>query len=202
LVEREDLKFFRTAKALRAWFEKNHDKVRVLQIGFYKKHVGKPGVTYPEAVGEALCFGWIDGVRHSIDAECYTNRFTPRKPRSPWSRINIARVAELKKQGLMHPAGLAAFESRDTNRDTAYAREEGMGELSPEYIRVLKKNKRALTNWNALPPSYRRVASWWVMSAKREETREKRLTTLIEDSANNRRIALVTPTAKKAARAR
>jgi uncharacterized protein YdeI (YjbR/CyaY-like superfamily) len=198
--DQQPVSYFETQSAFRAWLEKDHDKVTELYVGFYKKHTGRQTITYREALDEALCFGWIDGVRHSIDDERFKQRFTPRTRRSSWSHINIARVAELKKQGLMHEAGLQAFENRDKTRDTAYSREEGMGELTPAYIREFKKNKPAWTNWNAFPPGYRRTASWWVMSAKREETRARRLATLVEDTANNRRIAPLTPLSKKTAR--
>jgi uncharacterized protein YdeI (YjbR/CyaY-like superfamily) len=179
----ESIRFFKNAAALRRWFEKNHDREPVLQIGFHKKATGKPSVTYPEALDEALCFGWIDGVRPSIDTESYTTRFTPRKARSPWSKVNINRVGQLKKLGRMHSAGLRAFESRDKTRDTAYSREDGMGELDAAAQREFKKHRHAWTKWQARPPGYRRSASWWVMSAKKPETRARRLAILIDATA-------------------
>jgi uncharacterized protein YdeI (YjbR/CyaY-like superfamily) len=191
------IRYFKTQAAFRTWLEENHDKATELYVGMYKKHTGKPSITYHEALDEALCFGWIDGVRHSVDDERFKQRFTPRKARSNWSHINIARVAELKKQGLMHEAGLHVFESRERNRDTAYSREAGMSELSPAFIREFKQNKTAWQNWNAFPPGYRRTASWWVMSAKREDTRARRLNTLIDDSAAGQRIAPLTPPSRR-----
>lgn len=179
----ENIKFFKTPGALRRWFETNHDKATVLHIGYYKKASGKPGVVYRQALDEALCFGWIDGVAHAIDADSYTQRYTPRKARSPWSYINIKRAGELIAEGRMHPAGLRTFESRDRSRDTAYAREAGKGELDAAAQREFKKHKAAWTKWQARPPGYRRTASWWVMSAKKPETRARRLAILIEATA-------------------
>ena len=190
-------RFFATPGDFRKWLEKHATTEDELFVGFYRRSAGKSSITYKEAVDEALCFGWIDGVRHTVDDERFMQRFTPRTARSNWSYVNIARVAELKKLGLMHEAGLLAFENRDKARDTAYSREAGMGDLSAAYIREFKKNKAAWTNWNAFPPGYRRTASWWVVSAKREETRARRLAILIEDTANNRRIAPLTPRTKK-----
>jgi uncharacterized protein YdeI (YjbR/CyaY-like superfamily) len=144
-------------------------------------------------VDQALCFGWIDGVRRSLDDDRYVMRFTPRKPRSNWSKINIAKVAELTAQGLMMPAGLRAFERREEARSGVYSFEqEQPHELPPEYVARFQENRTAWELFQKQPPGYRRTATHWVMSAKREETRLKRLATLIEDSANGRRIAPLT----------
>ena len=191
-------KFFKTQAAFRAWLEKNHDRKTELLIGFYKAASGKGGLTYQQALDEALCFGWIDGVRRSIGDEAWEQRWSPRKARSPWSRINIKRAGELRDAGLMHPAGLKAFEGRDRSKDSSYSYENALRKLSPAHEKRLKANKKAWAFWGSQPPGYKRAASWWVMSAKREETRERRLATLIADSAAGRRIGLLTsPTPKK-----
>jgi uncharacterized protein YdeI (YjbR/CyaY-like superfamily) len=172
--------FFPTPAKFRAWLEKNHAKERELLVGFYKRDSGKPSMTWPESVDQALCFGWIDGVRRRIDDESYTIRFTPRKASSNWSRINIDRVAELTKLGLMAEAGRKAFETRKDKRDYAYETNEI--ELDPAYEKKFRANQQAWAGFMAKPPWYRRTTKFWVMSAKRVETREKRLATLIECS--------------------
>jgi uncharacterized protein YdeI (YjbR/CyaY-like superfamily) len=190
-------KFFRSQSDFRSWLEENHDSVRELWVGFYKKASGKGGLTYRQAVDEALCFGWIDGLTKRIDDLSYRQRFTPRRPTSNWSSINIKRVAELKKQGLMHPAGLAAFRRRDRERERLYSYESEQPKLAPRYEKQFRARKKAWDFFSKQPPFYRRGATWWVMSAKKEETRERRLATLIEDSANERRIAqFITPSKK------
>lgn len=185
-------KYFRDAAAFRRWLEKHHAAAAELWVGFYKKGATRRGITYAEAVDEALCFGWIDGVRNGIDAERYTNRFTPRRPRSNWSDVNTRRVEELIAEGRMHPAGLAAFESREAARSGVYSFENrGASTLTPEQQARFRRNKAAWNFFEAQPPGYRKTAIWWVVSARREETREKRLTTLIDDSANGLRIAML-----------
>jgi len=182
--------FFRTPADFRKWFEKNHDRVPELLVGFYKKGSGKPSITWPESVDEALCFGWIDGIRRTIDEESYSIRFTPRRARSVWSAVNLKRVAELTKLGRMHPSGLRTFEARDPRRTYTYSfeqRKEGQ-KLGPEYQAKLEANAKAWAFFQAQAPYYQRTVSWWVMSAKKEETRLKRLTTLIDDSAHGQRI--------------
>lgn len=161
-------------------------------MGFYKKSSGKSGISWSEAVDQALCFGWIDGIRKTIDQDRYTIRFTPRRPRSTWSAINIAKVQALKTQGLMRPAGLAAFDRRTKERSGIYSFEQEQVALDVAFEERFKKNKKAWQFFNEGPPSYRKTATWWVMSAKRQETRERRLDTLIQDSAAGRRIALLT----------
>ncbi len=185
--------FFRTPADFRKWLEKHHATTPELLVGFYKKGSGKPSITWPESVDEALCFGWIDGVRHTIDEASYSIRFTPRRARSIWSAVNVERVAELTKLGRMQPAGLRAFEARDPKRSGIYAfeqRKEGQ-KLSPEYQAKLESNAKAWAFFRAQAPYYQRTSSWWVMSAKKEETRLKRLATLIEDSAQGRRVGVM-----------
>ncbi len=181
--------FFDSPKAFRAWLEKNHDRASELLIGFYKRATGKPSMTWPESVDQALCFGWIDGVRHRIDDERYSIRFTPRKRGSIWSAVNIARALELQRLGLMHAAGVRAFEDRREDKSRIYSYENAKRGLPPPYEKRFRANKKAWTYFNEQPPSYRRVAIYWVTSAKKEETRARRLATLIDDSAHGRRLA-------------
>jgi uncharacterized protein YdeI (YjbR/CyaY-like superfamily) len=190
--------FFAEPADFRAWLEENHERESELLVGFHKKATERPSITWPEAVDEALCFGWIDGIRRSLGDESYTIRFTPRKPRSTWSAVNIERAHELVAEGRMRPAGLAAFEARTDDRSAIYAYEQRHGaKLAPDEERVFCANERAWTFFEAQPPSYRKTALWWVVSAKREETRARRLRTLIEDSANGRRLRQLTPRARR-----
>lgn len=185
--------FFATPSEFRAWLEEHHDQVRELWVGFYKKGSGKPSISWPEAVDEALCFGWIDGVRKGIDDARYTIRFTPRKPRSIWSAVNIARVAELTRLGRMHPAGLLAFERREAVRSGIYAYEQkDVPELDPSSEEQFRANGKAWDFFQAQASWYRRTAAWWVVSAKKEETRRKRLAALIADSEQGRTIPSLT----------
>lgn len=172
--------FFKTPAELRKWLEKHHEKEQELLIGFYKKGTGKPSVTWPEVVDECLCFGWIDGIRNSVDDESYTIRVTPRKPRSTWSAVNIKRVDELTKQGRMTANGLAAFEKRTENRSGIYSYEQRPETFDPAVEKQFKANKKAWAFFEASPRSYRRAAIWWVISAKKEETKAKRLAELIK----------------------
>jgi uncharacterized protein YdeI (YjbR/CyaY-like superfamily) len=189
-------KFFATPKDFRKWLEKNHDKETELSVGFYKKGSGKQSITWPESVDQALCFGWIDGIRHRIDDEAYKIRFTPRKPRSIWSAVNIKRMDELIEAGLVSPAGLAAFEKRDEKRSRIYAYEREQVRLTPENRAKFKKNEKAWEFFQSQPLSYQKPALWWVASAKQEATRERRLETLIRDSENGERIAQLRPAPK------
>lgn len=190
--------FFATPGEWRAWLKKNHASKSEVLVGFHRKASGLPTMTWSEAVDQALCFGWIDGVRRSIDETSYYNRFTPRRPNSNWSAINIKKVEQLTKQGLMHPAGLAAFERRTKEGSETYSYERANAQLSASYEKRFRGNKGAWAFWVSQPPGYRRTATLWVVSAKREETRERRLATLIEDSVNGRRIgALARPEQKK-----
>jgi uncharacterized protein YdeI (YjbR/CyaY-like superfamily) len=182
-------KYFATPAAFRRWLEANHATSAELLVGFYKVGSGKPSMTWPQSVDEALCFGWIDGVRRTIDEERYTIRFSPRKARSTWSAINIKRVGELRKLGRMHPAGLAAFARREGARSQIYSYEQrSEAALDDDFERELRANARAWAFFEAQPPWYRRTATYWVMTAKREETRRRRLAVLIDDSAHGRRI--------------
>ncbi len=174
--------FFRTQAELRKWFMKNHNKAEDLIIGFYKISSGKGGITPKEAIDEALCFGWIDGIRRGIDEVSYCNRYTPRRARSVWSDINIQRVAELKEAGLMQPAGIAAFEKLDTKRTKQYPNENKDIKLLPAYTKELKANAKAWTHWQSKSKSYRHHVTHWIMSAKQEATQIRRLHQLIEQS--------------------
>ena len=181
-----NITLFATPSELREWFEENHDRSEELWVGFYKKGSGKPSITYPEALNEALCFGWIDGVRKSIDTISYTIRFTPRKPRSVWSAVNIKRVQELTELSRVRPAGRKAFEER-AGENLGYAlRNEA--QLGDAYEQRFSTNRKAWDFFQSQPPGYRRTAIFWVMDAKREETRLKRLAVLIEDSEKRRRL--------------
>ncbi len=182
-------RFFATPAAFRRWLERNHDRASELLVGFRKVGSGKPSVTWPEAVDEALSFGWIDGVRRRVDDETYSIRFTPRKPGSHWSRVNVAHAARLEREGRMTPAGRRAFEARKEGR-TAQASYENRetAKLPAAATRRLKADPRAWAYWTAEAPSYRRAAAWWIVSAKKEETRERRLATLVADCAAGRRI--------------
>jgi len=184
-------RFFATPDELRAWFTTNADAEKELLVGFYRKGSGRPSITWPESVDQALCFGWIDGVRRGLDDESYTIRFTPRKPRSNWSAVNIRRVQELTEAGLMRPAGLRAFEARTDDRSAVYSYEQRHeATFDAEQEKQFRANKQAWKFFQAQAPGYRKLAIFWVVSAKRPETRARRLATLIEDSANERRIGL------------
>ena len=175
--------FFATPADFRAWLEKNHALHTELSVGFYKRDSGKPSITWPESVDAALCYGWIDGVRNSIDAVSYRIRFTPRKRTSTWSSINVKRVAELTKLGLMHPSGFKAFKARKGDKTGIYAYEQRKtAKLPPAYEKKFRANKRAWAFFRKQPPWYQRTATYRVISAKQEATREKRLAELIRDS--------------------
>jgi uncharacterized protein YdeI (YjbR/CyaY-like superfamily) len=190
-------KFFKSAAEFRAWLEKHHATAGELWVGFYKKDSGRASVTWPESVDEALCFGWIDGIRKGVDEVSYKIRFTPRRPRSIWSAVNIGRVGELTRQGRMRPAGDEAFRARTEDRSGIYAYEQREPELVEPYGGKLRRNKAAWKFFEAQAASYRKAASWWVLSAKKEETRLRRLEKLIEDSAAGRTLAQYTRTTKK-----
>ena len=182
--------FFATPDELRAWLERNHDTAQELFVGFYKKGSGKPSLTWSDSVDEALCFGWIDGVRRPIDDVSYAIRFTPRRSRSTWSAVNVRKVGELTRQGRMTPAGMAAFEARSEARTGIYSHEQAETPvLEPDQERRFRADKKAWAFFQAQPPSYRKTAVWLVVSAKKPETREKRLAALIADSAAGRRLA-------------
>ena len=166
-------------------------------MGFYKKDSGKKSITWSQSVDQALCFGWIDGLRRGIDEVSYKIRFTPRKQRSTWSAVNIKRAGELTTLGLMQPTGLKAFAAREENRSGIYSYEQRSPELPDEYAKKLRKNPVAWKFFQAQPPSYRKAANWWVLSAKQEETRLRRLDKLINDSAHERTIRQFTPMNKR-----
>ena len=179
--------FFATPGAFRAWLEKHHASAAELWVGFHKKATGTPSITWPESVDEALCFGWIDGIRKTIDQDRYVIRFTPRKPKSNWSNVNIKRVGELTKLGRMTPAGLKVFEERDAKREYSY--EETRSRTFDSAIeKTFRGNKKAWKFFEEQPPGYRKMMTFWVMSAKRDETRLARLEKLIEASAAGKRI--------------
>ena len=174
--------FFAKQSGFRNWLKKNHKKETELIVGFYKVGSGKPSITWPQSVDEALCFGWIDGVRTSIDKDSYQILFTQRKPKSIWSAINIKKVEDLTKQGLMQPTGIAAFEKRTAERSKVYSFENDEMEFTPDFEKKFKANKRAWAYFQLLAPSYKKTSKHWVMSAKQEATRLKRLDQLIEES--------------------
>jgi uncharacterized protein YdeI (YjbR/CyaY-like superfamily) len=181
--------FFASPGEFRAWLEEHHETASELSVGFYKKGTGRPSMTWSESVDQALCFGWIDGVRRRHDDEAYTIRFTPRKPTSRWSAINVAKVHELERQGLMRPAGRQAFERRTEERTGTYSYERGDEAVLPEeYERRFRSDRAAWEFFEAQAPWYRRTTIHLVVSAKKEETRERRLNQLMEDSAAGRRI--------------
>jgi uncharacterized protein YdeI (YjbR/CyaY-like superfamily) len=188
-----ELTFFKSQSDFRKWLEKHHATSGELLVGFYKKSSGLPSITWPESVDEALCFGWIDGIRRSIDEMSYTIRFTPRKPTSTWSAINIKRAQELIDHGLLRPAGLKAFQARRENKSGIYSYEQRSERLPEPYEKKFKKHKTAWAFFQAQPPGYRKSAGWWVVSAKKDETSLKRLTKLIEESAQGRRISQFAP---------
>lgn len=190
--------FFETPADFRAWLEEHHADRSELLVGFHKKGTGRPSLTWPESVDQALCFGWIDGVRRSLDEHSYTIRFTPRKARSTWSAINIRRAGELIEAGLMTPAGLAALERRSDDRSRIYAYEQrAQAKLDPAAEKEFRANRKAWAFFSEQAPWYRRNATYWVISAKKEETRRKRLRTLIEDSAAGRTLRHLTRPAKR-----
>jgi uncharacterized protein YdeI (YjbR/CyaY-like superfamily) len=181
-------KFFPTPAAFRAWLAKHHVEEPELLVGLHKRGSGKPSMTWPESVDQALCFGWIDGIRKRVDDDSYTIRFTRRRPRSIWSAVNIKRAEELTALGLMQAPGLAAFELRTENRSGIYSYEQRTADLPELYARNMRKNKAAWIFFHAQPPSYRKTMCWKIVSAKREETRLKRLDTLIDASARGKRL--------------
>jgi len=178
-------KTFRRQDDFRAWLEKNHAKEKELILRLFKVHAKHKGIGYKEALDEALCYGWIDGVRRGLDEDSFTQRFTPRKPKSSWSTVNIKRAKELIAEGRMRPPGLAAFD-RDAIAVAPYSFEHGPMALDPQFEKKLRANKRAWKFFQAHPPWYRRTTTFWVMQAKREETRAKRFQTLYERCAGGK----------------
>jgi uncharacterized protein YdeI (YjbR/CyaY-like superfamily) len=186
--------YFRSPAEFGAWLEHHHDSATELWVGYWKKATGKPSLTWSEAVDEAICFGWIDGVVRSIDDQRHIQRFTPRTPTSNWSVINIAKVERLRAEGRMRPAGEAAFARRRADRSAVYAYEQRANpQLEPEHEARFRADAAAWEYFMSRPPSYRKPALWWVISAKKPETRERRIATLIEDSAAGRTLKQLTP---------
>jgi uncharacterized protein YdeI (YjbR/CyaY-like superfamily) len=180
--------FFATQALFRKWLEKNHKKEKELIVGYYKVDSGKPSMTWSESVDQALCFGWIDGIRRSIDKESYCIRFTARKPTSIWSDINIKKVEVLTKAGLMLPEGLHAFSLRKEHQSRIYSHEKEPSYLSPDFENQFKKNKLAWNFFNKQAPSYKKVIVHWIMTAKQEKTRLARLEKTIQTSEQQKRV--------------
>jgi uncharacterized protein YdeI (YjbR/CyaY-like superfamily) len=183
-----ELKFFKKPADFRMWLEKHHAKIPELWVGFYKKSSGHASISWPESVDQALCFGWIDGIRQSVDEVSYAIRFTPRRKGSVWSSVNIKRAMELIDLGLMKPSGLRAFERRQENRSGIYSYEQRSAELEAPYQKRLEQNKTASDFFHAQPAWYRKQIGWWIVSAKKEETRLRRLAKLIDEFSEGRRI--------------
>ena len=180
--------YFPSPSEFRAWLEAHHASADELCVGYHKRGTEKPSMTWPESVDEALCVGWIDGLRRSVDAERYAIRFTPRRKGSNWSRVNLARVEVLRAEGRMRPAGLAAYEARKQDAAADHTHEEHPQELPEPYARAFReRDAAAWAFFEAQSPSYRRTAIGWILSAKREETRLRRLEQIVEASASRRR---------------
>lgn len=184
--------FFATPDEWRSWLAENHEQAQEVWVGYYKVNSGRPSLTWSQSVDEALCFGWIDGVRYSIDEISYKIRFTPRRPGSNWSAVNIKKVEEMIARGRMTPAGLKAYKARKPDKSGVYSYEQARPQLDPAYEEELRGNAAAWEFFQSQPAWYRRTAGHWVMEAKREETRRKRLATLIEDSAQGKTIGPLT----------
>jgi uncharacterized protein YdeI (YjbR/CyaY-like superfamily) len=190
--------YFESPAAFRAWLEEHHETETEVWVGIWKKATGRQGLNWSQAVDEALCFGWIDGIAKRVDAESHMQRFTPRRPSSNWSAINIANVERLRAEGRMRPAGEAAFARRRDDKTAIYSYEQRKNpQLEPEEQAQLEADAAAWAYFSARPPSYRRQATWWVISAKKPATRARRLATLIADSAAGRPIKPLTPPAKR-----
>ena len=183
--------FFEDPEAFSMWLSANHSTAKEVWVGFHKTSTGKPSLTWPESVDEALCYGWIDGIRRAVDPSSYAIRFTPRRPGSSWSAVNIRRAQALIRQGRMQPSGLQAFEDRHASEFERFSYANRPADLPPKYLKLLKANKVAWAYYRSQPPWYRKAATWWVISAKREETKLSRLSALIADSAAGKRIRQV-----------
>jgi uncharacterized protein YdeI (YjbR/CyaY-like superfamily) len=180
--------FFKSPSELRDWFRKNHATAKELIVGYYKKSTGQPSITWPESVTEALCFGWIDGIRRSVDDQSYTIRFTPRRRGSSWSAVNVRLVKELEAAGRMTPAGRAVFEARGARHAAGYSYERRDAAFDTPRLQAFKKEKAAWAFFEAQPPGYRRLLTAWVMSATGEDTKDRRLAKLIASSAAKKRV--------------
>jgi uncharacterized protein YdeI (YjbR/CyaY-like superfamily) len=183
-----DIRFFATAEELRDWFDANHETADELWIGYYRKATGRPSVDWSQAVDEALCVGWIDGVRRSLDESSFVQRFTPRRKGSTWSAVNVAKVAALTEQGRMRPAGNAAFEARSAANTAIYSYERPVAAFTADEEARIRAETAAWADWESRPPSYRRAVTHWVTSAKADATRARRLEALIADSAAGRKV--------------
>jgi uncharacterized protein YdeI (YjbR/CyaY-like superfamily) len=183
-----DVRFFASPAELRDWFDANHATAAELWLGYHKKATGKPSVVWTEAVDEALCVGWIDGILQRVDETAHVQRFTPRRKGSNWSAINVAKVAALTAQGRMRPMGLAAFEARSEAKTGVYSYERPDGAFSADETARFRADAAAWADWERRSPSYRKTVTHWVTSAKQASTRERRLATLIEDSSAGRPI--------------
>jgi uncharacterized protein YdeI (YjbR/CyaY-like superfamily) len=193
MVQLAEILFFDEPRKWRRWLETNHGESLELWVGFHKTSSGKPSISWPQAVDEALCFGWIDGLRKNLDATCYKIRFSPRKPGSIWSSVNVKRIEELSSSGRVTPSGLKAFEQRKEAKSGVYSYEQReAAKLDPSAEKQLRANRKAWEFFQSKAPSYRRAAIWWVVSAKQEATRLRRLKTLIEDCAHQRTIVPLT----------
>jgi len=188
-----DVQFLVTPDELRDWFDANHETATELWLGYFKVSSGRAGLTWSQAVDEALCVGWIDGVRYSLDDATHAQRFTPRRKGSTWSAINVGKVAALIAEGRMRPAGIAAFEARTPEKTAIYSYEREAAAFSDEETAQLRADSAAWADWERRPPSYRKAATHWVTSAKQAATRERRLTTLIADHAAGRKPRPLTP---------
>lgn len=185
--------FFANPGEFHTWLEQNHTTAPELLVGYYRKGSGKPSMTWAESVEQALCFGWIDGVRRSVGDDAYSIRFTPRRPKSNWSLVNVRTVERLIAEGRMTETGLRAFEARGEATTGTYSFEQGEVALTAEDEALIRANPDAWTQWQKFPPSYRKQASWWVVSAKQAATRSRRLQQLIDDSARGERIGVFRP---------
>lgn len=190
------IKYFKTQNEFRKWLEKYHNKADEIFVGFYKVHAKKKSITYSQSLDEALCFGWIDGIRKSIDDERYQIRFTPRRKTSKWSNVNIKKAKELIKLGKMNPAGLKEFKNRKKYKTVKYSYEKRIEKLSPVYEKKFKSNKNAWEFFQNQAPYYKRIVSFWVMNAKKEETQQRRLNVVIEDCVKQQKIDLLNPKVK------
>jgi uncharacterized protein YdeI (YjbR/CyaY-like superfamily) len=192
-VDPSDITFFGSPEEFRDWLRTNHETAAEKWVGYHRKATARPTMTWPQSVDEALCFGWIDGIRKGLDPERYTIRFTPRRRTSNWSAVNLRRVPELIALGLMQPAGLRAYEGRDRRKDASYSYENRPAALPPSYAAEFAANADAWAWFTAQPAGFRRTATYWVMSAKHESTQRRRLGQLIADAAAGRRPAALIP---------